>query len=124
MGRMDRVNETMRREISTMLQQDFQDPRLMLVTILHVDVSPDLHLATVYYSVLGDEQKTLEISQTLDKIAGYVRRLIGERVRLRYTPEIVFRYDSSIRDSARIEQALEEIKKTMPFDQGQGGGAS
>lgn len=88
MGRMDRVNETMRREISTMLQQDFQDPRLMLVTILHVDVSPDLHLATVYYSVLGDEQKTREISQTLDKIAGYVRRLIGERVRLRYTPEI------------------------------------
>jgi len=117
MERMDRVNEQMRREIGIMLQKDFQDPRLSLVTILSVEVSKDLQHALVYYSVLGDDQKIEAVAQVLERVRGHVRKLVGERIRLRYTPEIRFEYDPSIAYGARIEQTLAEIKATMPFDQ-------
>ena len=116
MGRMERVNEQMRREISQMLQQEFEDRRLKMVTILSVDVSKDLRHAVVYYSVLGDEHKIKEMDEILTKIKGYIRKLVGERIRMRYTPEIRFEYDRSIAYGAKIEKALAEIKETMPFD--------
>ncbi len=116
MGRMERVNEQMKREISQMLRQDFQDPRLTLVTILGVEVSKDLQHAVVYYSVLGDEAKVTELGEVLERLKGYIRKLVGQRVRMRYTPELRFEYDRSILHSARIEQTLSEIKEKMPFD--------
>jgi len=109
MGRMERVNEQMRREVSIMLRQDFQDPRLLLVTILHVEVSKDLRHAVIYYSVLGDDKKVVEVGGVLEKVRGYVRKLVGERVPMRYTPEIRFEYDQSVAYGARIEKMLEEI---------------
>jgi len=109
MGRMERVNEQMRREIGTMLQQDFQDPRLKLVTILHVDVSKDLRHAVVFYSVLGEEKKIQEVGAVLERLRGYVRKLVGERISMRYTPEIRFEYDQSVAYGAQIEKTIQEI---------------
>ena len=70
----------------------------------------------VFYSVLGDATKIEAIDEALVRLTGYIRKLVGERIRLRYTPEIQFKYDSSIIDSAHLEQTLAEIKATMPFD--------
>lgn len=116
MDRMERVNEQMRREISQMLQMEFEDRRLKMVTVLNVHVSKDLQHAVVYYSVLGDEAKIQEMDEVLQKIKGYIRKLVGQRIRLRYTPEIRFEYDRSIAYGAKIEKTLAEIKEQMPFD--------
>jgi ribosome-binding factor A len=114
MDRIDRINETMKREISQLLQREFQDPRFMFVTITTVDVSRDLQQAVVSYSVLGDEKQRKDIGDALDRLKGYVRKMIGQRVRMRYTPEIKFVYDRSIEYSIRIEETLAEIKRDIP----------
>ncbi len=111
MGRMERVNQLMKREIGNMIQQEIQDPRLEFVTITHVDVSRDLHHARVNFSVLGDEVKVTAAEKGLEGACKYIRRLIGQRITLRYTPEIEFVYDPSIEYSARIEKTLEDIKR-------------
>lgn len=110
MSRIEKVNEMMKREISVMLLQELRDPRLMFVTVTDVEVSRDLQHAKVFYSVLGNEQKLAEVEDALHKAKGYVRRLIGQRITLRYTPEIDFVYDKTVQYSDRIEQTLQDIK--------------
>lgn len=115
MGRMEKVNEMMKREISEVLRTEVQDPRVSFVTITSVNVSPDLHLARVNYSVLGGQaQAASGVQEALESASGYVRRIIGQRITLRYTPKIEFMYDDSIEYSARIHQALEDIKRDAP----------
>ena len=99
-----------KREISKMLQQDIKDPRLAFVTITDVDVSKDLRYARVSFSVLGEEKKILDAQEALDHANGYIRKLVGDRVRLRYTPRFEFFYDQSIAYGARIEKTFEEIR--------------
>jgi ribosome-binding factor A len=117
MGRMAKVNQLMKREISTILQREVQDPRVEFVSITGVTVSPDLHVARVNFSVLGDEKKKEEATKALDSARGYIRRLIGKRISLRYTPDLEFIYDNSLEYSARMEQTLEEIKKQAPLNE-------
>jgi len=114
MQRIDKVNEMMRREIGTMMQKDFQDPRLAFVSITAVNVSRDLRHARVNFSYPGDSRVISDIEKTLRRIRGYVRKLVGERIHMRYTPEIEFFYDRSIQDNARIAEILEDIKKEKP----------
>jgi|WetSurSiteA1Bulk_404760.scaffolds.fasta_scaffold172737_2 ribosome-binding factor A len=110
MERIEKVNQLFKREISLMLQHDFQDPRLSFVTITRVVVSRDLQHAKVSYSFLGDEKQHAEIETILNQIRGYVRKLLGQRIRMRYIPELNFIFDKSTEYSARIEQALQDIK--------------
>ncbi len=109
MDRIKRINEMMKREISTMLLEEMRDPRLKFVTVTNVEVSKDLQHAKVFYSFLGTDRTGVE--QALESARGFVRRLVGQRVVMRYTPEIQFFYDRSIEHSDRIEQALEDIKR-------------
>ncbi len=109
MDRIKRINEMIKREISTMLLEEMRDPRLKFVTITGVEVSKDLQHAKVFYSFLGNDKEGVE--QALENARGFVRRLVGQRVIMRYTPEIQFLYDKSIEYSDRIEQTLEEIKR-------------
>ena len=110
MGRIERVNEQLKREVSKIIHQDLADPRLQFVTITQADVSKDLRSAKVYYSVLGDDKQIEGIKECLEQIRGMVRKLIGQRMSMRYTPEIFFSYDRSIELSARIDTALKEIQ--------------
>ena len=109
MERIEKVNQLMKREISLILQQEFQDPRLTFVTILSVEVSRDLQHAHIYYSVLGDEKQIGQVSKILKQLSSYIRKLVGQRVRLRYTPEVLFIYDNTIQHTAQLEQTFEEI---------------
>jgi len=109
MDRIKRINEMMKREISTMLLEEMRDPRLKFVTVTNVEVSRDLQHAKVFYSFLGTDRTGVE--QALESARGFVRRLVGQRVVMRYTPEIQFFYDRSIEHSDRIEQTLDEIKR-------------
>lgn len=123
MDRIKRVNEQIKREISEIVQRELGDARLRLVTITGVEVSRDLQTAKVYFSVLGEAAAVEAAHHALKSAAGMIRRLVGGRVKMRYTPLLSFFHDRSIELSARIENALTEIhrgenEKDHPDDQG------
>ena len=110
MGRIDKINQQMKREISLILQRDLADPRFELVTIMNADVSRDLRHAKVYFSVLGPQMKIHDAQRAFDDARGKIRKYIGERMKMRFTPELLFVYDDSLEMSERIEKTLREIR--------------
>ena len=110
MSRMEKVNNQLRREIAAIILRDVNDPRVEFVTITHVDVSKDLRNAKVFYSVLGDESNAEKAGEALTKAQGYIRRIVGERLDMRYTPELLFIYDKSLNYTIKIDEALKEIE--------------
>lgn len=113
MGRIDRVNEFIRREISNIILIELQDPRLKFITITEVDVSRDLRHARVSFSVLGDAASIQAATQGLESARGLIRKMIGQRISMRYTPEIIFVQDRSREYSAKIEETLKEIRHEL-----------
>jgi ribosome-binding factor A len=113
MTRIEKVNETIKRELGNLFQLgEIKDPRVNFITILSVDVSKDLQHARVRFSTLSDDPKDIQDAQLgLNSSRGYVRKLIAERVPLRYIPEFQFIYDKGVRYSAEIDQTLTEIKE-------------
>jgi len=114
--RINKINQAVKREVGEILQQELRDPRVEFVTITAAEVSRDLQRAWIYYSVLGDEAKTKAAQQALNSATGLVRKLVGQRVRMRYTPQIEFVLDKSIAYSMRIEATIERIKSEQPKD--------
>ena len=109
MGRIERVNEQIKREISDIIQRELGDPRLSFVTITQVSVSRDLRHARVSFSVLGDQKQSANAKASLDNARGLIRRYLSTRVMMRNLPELVFVHDNSLALSARIEEKLKEI---------------
>ena len=108
--RDSRLAETLKVEISQMIREELKDPRIGFVTVTTIDVAEDLGHAKVFVSVLGDEAKRKESLDGLNRAAGFVRREIGQRVRLRYSPEISFKYDPSIEHGAHIAKLLKGVE--------------
>ena len=106
--RPQRVGELIRAEISAMVLTDLHDPAIGFVTITQVQMSPDLHTARVYFSCLGGPEEFEKVRAGFDRAAGYLRREIGRRCRLRHAPELHFFPDRSAETGARIEQILQE----------------
>lgn len=108
-NRIVRINEEVRKELSDIIR-NLKDPRIPLMTsVVTVSVTPDLRYAKAYISVFGDDEAKKNAISALKKSAGYVRREIGRRINLRYTPEFVFELDSSIEHGARINQLLHDV---------------
>ena len=116
MSRIEKVNEAVKREISKMIQMgNLSDPRVRFVTIMDVEVSKDLQYARVKFSTLSEDPKDIkDAAEGLDSCRGYIRKLVGERVVMRYTPQLNFIYDKTLHYADRIDKALEEIKKLSP----------
>ncbi len=110
MIRIEKVNQALKEEISNIIHNEVKDPRLGFITITQVEVSKDLHYAKVSFSVLGDKSEIEKVEKGLSSAAGFIRKLIGERIRLHYTPELSFRLDSSSEYSVRVHEQLERIK--------------
>lgn len=109
--RPDRVAEAIRVEVATFLSQDVKDPRVVgLVTVTGVEVSRDLHAATVFVSIYGSEAERAATLEGLASAANHLRARVGRALRLRIAPEIVFRPDESVARAARIETLLSQIK--------------
>jgi ribosome-binding factor A len=109
-----RVAELIKKEVSNMLLKDeIKDPRIGFTTITDVEVSGDLRHAKIFVSVLdakdkADKEDTME---GLNSAIGYIRTELGQRIHLRHTPEILFRYDNSIERGTRIFEILEDLKE-------------
>ncbi len=113
MVRMEKVNSQIKRELCSMIQfGDLRDPRINFVTILNVDVSKDLQHARVRFSTLSDKQEDIDKATAgLNSCCGYVRKLIAQRLSMRYTPEFQFIYDKGIQYSLQVDKTLEEIRR-------------
>jgi len=107
--RATRVGEQMKKELGDILGRKLKDPRIGFLTVTDVEVTGDLQIAKVYISVLGDEKKREETLKGLAKAKGYIRSEIGNRIRLRKTPELHFEFDESVDYGNRIESLIAEL---------------
>lgn len=107
--RMAQVNQLLKEELSELILREVKDPRIGFVTLTEVKVSPDLHQAQVYFSVLGDEEELQDSRAALEHAAGFLRHQLGRRLALRYIPELHFIYDRSLERAQRIETLLRQI---------------
>jgi ribosome-binding factor A len=106
--RQKQVSNLIQKELSDLLEKSVSDPRLDLVSITAVEVSPDLHQAHIYASTMGNQQ---EVMAGFNHAAGYLRRELAARLHLRYMPELIFHLDDSLQCAERIFQLLEEIEE-------------
>lgn len=108
-----RINEEVRKEISSIIRTDIKDPRITaMISVTQVSVTKDLRYAKVFVSIFGKNEEEKENSfLALKSSAGFIRREIGHRINLRYTPEILFEMDESIDKAMHIDSLLEKIKE-------------
>ena len=107
--RKDRVGDSIKREVSLMIQQELKDPGIGFVTITGVEVSADLKRAHIYYSILGDEESKTKTAKALKRACGFVQHEIGKRLRLKHVPEVEFHFDGSVEYGTRIEELIRKI---------------
>jgi len=111
MSRQDKVAEAIRQEASIIIHDKLKDPRLGFLTITRVEIARDLRFAKIFFSVLGNDQAYKNTKQALDSSLGFVRKLLAQRLNLRFAPEIAFYEDRSTEYSVRIEKVLNQIKE-------------
>lgn len=108
-----RINEEVRKEISHLLQYEVKDPRLTaMVSVTDVKVTKDLKYAKIYVSLFSKNNEEKEESfEAIKNAAGFMRRELGRRINLRYTPELIFEIDNSIDRGMHIDSILNKIKE-------------
>ena len=106
--RVERLAEEIREEVAAIIARGLKDPRIGFVTVTRVALNPDLRTAHVNVGVLGDQAERDKTLKGLRQAAGFVRRELGQRVRMRHTPELVFHYDAGLDATDRIAQLLAE----------------
>jgi ribosome-binding factor A len=109
--RKQKVAQRIKEEISEIIHDQIKDPRIGFLTITKVEISNDLRVAKIFYSVLGDDEKKKEAKLGLDSACKYIRKLLGDTLKLRYTPEIIFRLDTSSEYSMYIGKIFEKIER-------------
>ena len=108
--RVEKVQELMKQEVSQIILRELKDPRIGFVTVTSVECTGDLREAKIYVSLMGNEQQVKDCWAGLTSSLGYIRREIGKRIRLRFTPEISLAIDKSLDYSAHIQELLLKIK--------------
>ena len=108
--RVERIAEQIREEVSQILATEVSDPGVGLVTVTRVKVTPDLSLARVYWTTMGDTAERKQTAKALARAASYVRRLLSARMTLRRSPEVQFLFDQSVAAQDRVEQILRDLQ--------------
>lgn len=112
MDRTARISEEVKREVSAIIQNELKDPRLpQLISVTNVNVTKDLRYAKVYVSVMGNDEEKKNAIDGLKSAAGFIRREVGHRIQLRYTPEFQFELDNSIEQGAYISKLIHNTVK-------------
>ena len=107
-NRIDRISEEVKKELSLIIR-DLKDPRIpQMTSVLRVDVTSDLRYAKAHISVMGTDEEKAAAIEGLTSAAGLVRREIGARIDLRYTPEFTFVSDNSIEYGAKINEMFKK----------------
>lgn len=112
--RSEKVEQFIKEELSEILRREVNDPRIGFVSVTDVELSVDLRHARVFVSVLGDTDAKAATMAGLESALGYIRRELGQRLQMRYTPDITFRLDESIERGSRVMKLLGEVTKDVP----------
>ncbi|ARJ40072.1 30S ribosome-binding factor RbfA [Sporosarcina sp. P21c] len=107
--RANRIAEQMKKELGDIIGQKLKDPRIGFVTVTGVDVTGDLQQAKIFISVLGTDKEKEDSLLGLSKAKGFIRSEIGQRIRLRKTPELEFEIDESVAYGNRIESLIRKV---------------
>ncbi|MBQ1482253.1 MAG: 30S ribosome-binding factor RbfA [Erysipelotrichaceae bacterium] len=106
MSRVNKIDSILLREISVIISQEINDPKLGFPTVTEVDVSPDLNSAKVYVSFLGKNYKKRDGLDALRRSKGYIKSELAKRVRMRKIPDLTFVVDDTLDKADRIEEIL------------------
>jgi ribosome-binding factor A len=107
-GRPQKLGDQIQRELSDLVQRELRDPRVGMVTITSVDVSPDLSHAKVFFTIL-EQGKLAETSAGLKRSAGFLRSQLAKRIKLYTTPELRFVYDESVERGDRLSRLIDSV---------------
>lgn len=113
-NRTKRVAQVFKEEISRIIREELRDPGLGFITITHVELTDDLRFAKIYYSILGETKEKQESKRALERAQGFIRKLIGQEIKLRYLPQIKFILDESSLHSINIQKILNKIEREKP----------
>jgi ribosome-binding factor A len=105
-----RLQDQLREEISAIIQQEIKDPGIGFITILDVKLTEDLKYAKVLYSVYGSEEEKQKTAVALKRAKGYIKHLLGDRIQLRYMPDLTFAPDTEQERMERVDELLRKIE--------------
>lgn len=106
--RARRIADQIQRELSNIIRSELKDPRVGMITLTGVEVSPDHARATVFFTVLGESGKAQETATALGHAAGFLRTQLARRVKLRTVPQLQFRYDTSVEHGVRLSHLIDD----------------
>src|SRR5262245_12808093 len=109
--RSDRLAHELKNEVSNLIARELRDPRLGFATVTEAKVSPDLSHARIYVSVLGSTEEQRTTLAALNRAAGFLRRALGSRLKLRKTPQLSFTLDQTIERGARMAQIIAQVAR-------------
>lgn len=110
--RTARLNSLLKEVISDVIRKDTRNPHInSLMTVTHVEITPDLHYAKVFVSVIGSDAEKQETIQALNSAAGFIAVNASKQVVMRYFPQLTFKLDDSVDQQIRVEMLLQEIGK-------------
>jgi len=109
--RPERVASEMREHISRIISEEIKDPRIGFITVVRVEVTPDLRNAKIFFSSLGGEEEKVQAAEGLNSASGYIRKLLGERMRFKFVPELLFRLDESTEYIIHLNEIFDKIHK-------------
>ncbi len=113
--RTDRVGAEMQRELAELIREEIKDPSLGMITLQEVRVVRDFSQAKVYFTTLAEQVSEKEVAKHLNQHSGHLRWLLGQRMKLRSIPKLIFVFDSSVEQgehlSSLIEQAVGDLEK-------------
>ncbi len=108
-----RVADLIRDEVSQIMQREMDDPRLGMVSITRVDMSPDLRYARIFVSVYGPDEERKQALVALNNASGFIRRTLAPRLRMRTIPDIGFRLDESMEHAENIARILRQLEPEL-----------
>ena len=105
--RSRRIGEQIQRELSDIIRLDLKDPRVGMITITDVEMTPDNAHAKVFFTVLGQQPRIDEAAAGLQHAAGYLRSQLAQRIKIRVVPQLHFEYDASVERGIRLSQLID-----------------
>jgi ribosome-binding factor A len=106
--RLRRVADQVQRELSDILRSELKDPRVGMITLTGVEVSPDFAHAKVYFTSLAEAAQRDEVRAGLKRASGFLRTMLGARMKIHNTPELHFVYDESVESGIRLTHLIED----------------
>ncbi|MBA3998678.1 MAG: ribosome-binding factor A [Candidatus Accumulibacter sp. 66-26] len=107
-SRKDRVSEQIKRELADLIRTELKDPRVGMISLTDVEVTPDYAHAKVFFSTLAGGENLQAVQTGLQKASGFLRRELGKRIRIHTTPQLHFVYDQSLERGADLSKLIDE----------------